>query len=456
METTVTRARRAWAAEDRDRGSALIITLMVLALVTALSATVATVTIGNLRSAWRAEQAGVALNAADAGLAQAVSYMRAEGVSGLACSPTCAGNPWGNEAAPATVTVPGATYEVWIEPVAPYPDNDPARYLVHSTATAGGDAARTVEAEVDVTANEVPHGIVARQVNGGGNVTVTDASIFSSGCVYQRSKINITGTDAAYGIPAAVHSSQIITNANGSGQFCSQTSKAIHDSGPCAAAYPYDQDRLGGNLASTSCSAAMAYPQYQQTDLDGDGQPDVDGSFLRDEAALRTLFGMNSPPFTEAELDQFRTIAQSQGNYWTSATGWTSPDESQAVVYFDLSGAEAGGTVDLNDITGFSRDAGLSATDPACPSKSLMIIIEGGNVKLNSNQQLAASVYLISSAPHGQVTKANGTAQFIGTLYSDTVNLTGTVDVALDECAMENISPALLSVDVASYREIDR
>ena len=44
---------------------------MVLALVTGLSTTVAVVTINNLQSSMSAQQAGSALNAADAGVAQA-------------------------------------------------------------------------------------------------------------------------------------------------------------------------------------------------------------------------------------------------------------------------------------------------------------------------------------------------------------------------------------------------
>ena len=458
--------------EPADRGSSLIITLMVLALVTALSTTLAAVSIANLRAALSAQRGGSAVNGADAGIAQAMAYLRNNGVRGLACSPTCPANPWGNRASPATVSLTGPagqSYRVWIEPLAAFPTNDPGRYLIHSTGTASGAATREVSAEVAVTKTQVPQGVFARSINGGGDASIARQSVFSTGCVYNRSKIQMSGMDLAYGIPVAVHSSQIITDSIGTGQYCPTTSKPIHRAKPqytspqaCNADYPYDQDRIGGSLSSTGCAGTQtAYPQYYgQRDVNGDGSNDVDGSMLKDDAALLGLYGIRTPALTQSQLDQLRVIAQSQGNYWTTSGSntWTSPDETNAVMFFELSQTDAGGTVDLNDVTGFSRSgsANLSAGDAACPAKSLVIVVEGGNVKLNSNQQLYASLFLVSGSPYGQVFKANGTSDFIGTIYADTVNLTGTANVSVDECFRANASPALLDFNITNYREIDR
>lgn len=469
---------------SHDRGSAMIITLMVLALVTALSTTVAVVTINNLQSSRSAAQAGAALGAADAGIAQALAHLRNAGVRDLKCSsvdpaldPTDCAQPWGS-GNPVQVPVPGRAgqaYRVWIEAVAPFPANDPGTYRIHSRGTAAGEARRDVQADVSITTTKVPKGIFARTINGGGDASVARESIFSTGCVYNRSKIQMSGTDVAYGIPVAVHSSQIITDSNGTGQYCPTTNKPIHRTGPgnntarpCNTDYPvgnvqdrrYDQDRLGGSLTGTDCeSTQTGYPGYYgQKDLDGDGSTDVHGSYIKDDATLFALFGIRSPILTQAQIDQLRTVAQSQGNYWTrsGSTYWSSPDEANAVMFFNLTQDDYGGTVDLNNITGFGRTAGLSATDAACTSKSLIIVIEGGNVKLNANQELTASVFLTSSAPNGQVFKANGTSNFIGTLYADTVNLTGTANLSLDECFLANVSPALLDFTTTNYREIDR
>lgn len=449
-----------------DRGSAMVITLMVLALVTALSVTVAVVTINNLQGSRRAQAAGAALGAADAGIAQAMSHLRNSGVRDLACtsaapaSADCA-KPWGS-ANPTRVTLPGSSgqaYEVWIEAVLPFPTNDPGSYRIHSIGTAAGSASRAVVTELSVTTTDVPKGIFARTINGGGDASVARESIFSTGCVYGRSKIQMSGVDAAYGIPVAVHSSQIITDSNGSGQYCPTTNKPIHTAAqPCKTAYPHDQDSRGGDLTSTPCASTQSsYPQYYGArDLTGDGTTDVRGSFIKDDATLFELFGIRTPALTQSQIDQMRTIAQSQGNYWTQSSGWTSPDEANAVMYFDLGQTDPGGTVDLNNVLGFGRDANLSATDAGCTARSLIILVEGGNVKLNSNQRLTASVFLLSGSPYGQVLKANGTSQFIGTLYADTVNLTGTADLSLDPCFLSNVSPALLDFTLGDYRELDR
>ena len=194
---------------------------------------------------------------------------------------------------------------------------------------------------------------------------------------------------------------------------------------------------------------------YSTYDLNSDGTKDA-SSLLKSDADLYSMFGFQTPVLSQGHTDALRMLAQSQGNYWRNSGTWTSPDEPNAVMFFDLTQTDSGGTVNLNDITGFGRDPIRNASDPACTSKSLIIVIEGGNVKLNSNQKLAASLFLTSGAPDGQVFKANGTSSFIGTIYADTVNLAGTADISIDECFLANVSPGMMDFAVTSYREEDR
>lgn len=98
----------------------------------------------------------------------------------------------------------------------------------------------------------------------------------------------------------------------------------------------------------------------------------------------------------------------------------------------------------------------MADTDPACDSRSLVIVIVGGNAKLNSSTQLFASLFLTSTAPYGQVLKDNGNSEFIGTIYADNVNLVGTANISMDKCFLANVSPALMDVSVKNYREDDR
>lgn len=459
-----------------DAGSALILTLMAMAVVMGMATTVAVVSINNLQSSTKAQQAGMALNAADAGVAQAMSYLRSSGVRRVNCSPTCSANPWGNSATPTSISlggVGGQAYKAWIEPVRPYPANDPAVYRIHSTGTASGAARRTVAQDVTVGSN-VTKGVHARTISGGGSASVSRASVFSTGCVYDRSKIDMTNgeLDVAYGVPVGVHSSQIITESNGSGQFCPTTSRPIHDPGAaapgrnCSTDNPYDHDILGGPFPTTTTgnpclNLATLYPNYYGArDLDGDGTTDVNGSFIKDESALARLYNMRNPTLAEGLVDQLKSIAMSQGNYWEKArptnAAWKTPDEANAVMFFDLTKTDLGGTVDLGEIVGFSRPTNTSESSADCSDKSLAIVIEGGNAKLNSNATMFGSLILTSPAPYGQVTKANGTANFIGTIFADNINLVGNVDLSLDACFLANLSPALLILSIGNYREIDR
>jgi hypothetical protein len=431
------------APRHDDRGAAMIMTMLVLVLLVAMSVTATMLAIGNLRGAGSAQRAGAALDAAEAGVAQAVSFIRAKGTRTLRCptpAPACT-NPW-NPGYPVTATVAsGGRWEA-------------ITFLVRSTGTAAGFAQRILEVEVDVASVGLPPTIFARTVNLGGTVTGDQISIVSTGCVYRRDKISFTGAlDPTFGIPPAVHSSQVITASQGSGQHCPNTAKPIHSAGsPCHATYRYDQDRFGGPLLGTACQEALAYPIYQETHPDGTPRTGVRGSYVAGDGALAEAFGVKQPALSDAVLEQLRTAAQEQGNYYTT-TSYTLPTEAHSVLFFDL----AGGQVDLRPLGSsiFARGP-LQAGDPSCLDRSLMIVIVGGDAKLNSNAQIAASIYLASGAPYGRVSKAAGTASHIGLIYGDTLDLTGTFSAALDSCYTANPPPALFEVTPGGYRELDR
>lgn len=461
-----------------DRGSALVITLMVIALVMALSTTVAVLTVDNLRGSMRTQQAGSAINAADAGVAQAVTYLRRSGVNALnqcATTPATCTTPWGKAGAPMVVDVgndggAGEKYQVWIEPkkdgtgaAMTYPRYDPGIYLVHSTGTAAGGASRTVSVEITVTASTYPRGVFAHSISGGGNASMTNESVFSTGCVARRSQIqrlpgeNGDYMDLAYGIPIGVHTSDYITNQNVNELHCTPSQKKlIHKTGVCNASFPADQDRLGGDLGSSCENVQGKYPRYfGPQDLDGVAGNDVAGSYIKDDATLLKLFGIKDPVFTPEELDQLRAVAQDQKSYFTSLSSMTvadwSPDEDSAVMFFDLSAVpdnQGAREVNLNNIKGFTPA-------DAC-TRSLVVVIVGGNAKLNSNQQLAASLFLTSTTTYGQLVKANGTSDYVGTVYADTVNLVGTTNFSLNKCFVANPSPYLLNFQVGEYHEADR
>ena len=126
------------------------------------------------------------------------------------------------------------------------------------------------------------------------------------------------------------------------------------------------------------------------------------------------------------------------------------------MLFYDLKGAAIGGTVDLSGLTGYSRAYPVLPTDAGCKASGAIVVVLNGNVKLNANTVLTASVFAPGPAPNGQVTKANGTGQLIGTLYADSIDMRGTADIYLDDCFLANLPGSLLNVTVTNYREIDR
>jgi Tfp pilus assembly protein PilX len=441
-----------------DSGSALVITLMVMALVAALATTVATLSIRNLQSAQLSQQAGVAVGAADAGVAQAVSYLRANGVHDLCAAPTVYNPPapdFNNAFDLATqrcVTslaaaqrVPGQPYSVVIVTGAAYPRNDLGSYTIYSRGIGAGRAARLVAADIAVNGVGTPKGFFGHAILGSGQVQVNQ-SIFTTGCVYNRAHITMSGTDA-YGLPAAVHSSQIITDDQGTNTNCSRSNKAIHNSNACAPGQPFDQDNLGGTLLTTSTCVssrpasvpAATWQRYYP-----------EGSKISSPQMLFSLYGIKDPALTQADIDRLRVIAKGQGigtNYriTTSSSDVVTPNGNQAVLFYDLTAS--GGSVDLSGIRGFGHTAG------SCPSRSLVVVVVGGGVVFHSGAALVASVFVTTP---GMMYDANGAA-LVGSVYADKISLGGNAVVSAEaqECANSNPSPTLLDFNVTAYRELD-
>ncbi len=175
-------------------------------------------------------------------------------------------------------------------------------------------------------------------------------------------------------------------------------------------------------------------------------------------------FTVNTAGLSNSQLDALRTTAQQQGFYYTSTTAvpaalqgsTASTTYPHPVLFYDLKGSAVGGTVDLKDLTGYSRSYPVAAGSSGCSPASAVVVVLNGNARLNGGTTLAASVFVPGPYPNGQVTKANGTGQLIGTLYADSIDLRGTADVYLDDCFLQNMPGGLLRVTVDNYREVDR
>ena len=454
-----------------DDGSAIVLTMIVLAVLTGLCTTVFALSTDNLGNARRDRQASSALANGEAGVAQAVAYIKNRGVGKLACAPNCgAANPWGeepavvdNDAHPSMqVTLASQeVYSVWIQTIQPMAPKVTGLYRVHSIGNSGtGPGSRKVQVDVRVSPFDFPLAVFADSIQPGGSGQISTESVFSTGCIFKRDKMSFQGIDPVYNIPAAAHSAQYITESQATGTTCAASdTKNIHlptGSTPkyCNTTYPHDQDALGGSLAGTPClGAGGAYPQTSR---------------ISSAQELATTYGFNLDGLSPGQIQQLRTAAKEQGFYFTNTAAIPAVlrEPGNPVLYpnpvlfyeFGSSVPSSSRLVDLNDLssTTYGRAAQLGDSAASCHSRNVIVVVLNGDVRLNSNQTLVGSVFAMGPAPYGNVTKANGTSQLIGTLYAKSIDLTGTANIDLDPCFLANLPGQLLNVKGENFREVDR
>lgn len=466
------------AAVRRDDGAALLTTVFLTVVLSALAATATLITVNNVGNAKRDRQSTSALALSEGGVAQAVAHLRtAQAIKAInACSPACTSNPWGSSAAPKAVTVSsGETYQVWIEPLQKL---DVASftagvYRVHSKGTSAGNPGnRSVQVDVEVAPFRYPMAVYADTVRPGGSGSIFAESLFSTGCIFKRDKINFgTDLDVVYKVPPAAHSSQYITESQGSGSSCGPSdSNNIHhpskstDGCSTNVRYHYDQDKQGKKPVGSPCYAKHpatvatasepARPAYPLTSL------------IADEQDLKDQWNFQLEGLTADQLEILKAAAIEQGFYFTNTTAIPAVLTSAAsaapypnpILFYDLAGMPTNNrTVDLNSLNNaYSRAWPLSADSPDCTGRSVFIVVRHGNVSMNSNTILTASVFAMGPSPYGMVSKLNGSAQLIGTLYARDLDLTGTGDIKLDECFVQNPPGQALEVRVAKFVEVDR
>jgi len=441
-----------------ERGVAMVTVLLVTAVLTGLGVTITQVSLSNLGNAGRDRLSSGALGAAEAGVARAISFIHQNNTNVLKCSPTCASTggtdtrwKWGNSSTPAEVSLPdGRKAKVWIEPVQPYqpPAYKVGTYRIHSTGTAGaGPGKRTLQVTVEVKPLSFPFGVYTREkLNNGGTAAIYNETVLSNACIDNRDKMTFVGIDAYYGIPAAAHSTSYITGANL--QICDSNlanvrnndKKAIHGAaiGTCNTNFPYDQDNapLGGSFpAGSGCLSAPN--QYTNSSL-------FTIDMLQDEPYNFVPRGL-----TDAQYALLRARAQAQGTYFTTTkpTSWpnaaTTPN---VVIYFKIG---AGQEVQLNT----ELNSYAWTTDPSCTQQhpGLVLIVEGGDLRINSNAKLTGAVFV----PDGSLTY-NGGAELVGTVFTKKLTLSGNAQISLNECYTRSTPGGVLDIKPIRFREVDR
>lgn len=437
-----------------ERGVAMVTVLLVTAVLTALGLTVSSVAMSNLSNAGRDRVAGGALGAAEAGVTRAISYIQQHSTNALRCSPNCTANPWGYKAAPKVVSfADGRQAKVWIQPIQAYqpPSYKVGLYKIHSVGTAGsGPGLRTLEVTVEVKPLQFPLGVFTKeQMDNQGTGSVLSESVLSESCIDSRDKLNISGTDAYYGTPAAAHSTSYITERNEPGvcntnlaQVRTNDNRAIHRAsvGYCNTTYPYDRDSapLGGPFpAGSPClSAANQYTTSSAFDL----------PTLKADPYNYLPRGL-----TDAQYAHLKARAIAAGTYYTtdnpSAVDWPdAAEQSNPVLYFKLNAGQTIGIQGQLDSYGWQND-------PTCVNDhpTVVVIVEGGGLTLNASANLAGAIFV----PDGQLTY-NGGAEVVGTIFAKQLKFTGTAGVSLNDCYTRATPGGVMDIRPIRFREVDR
>lgn len=481
-----------------DHGVALITAIMFLAVIGALATAATAVAVSAAQNSNRDRQAGGALATAEAGVAQAVQVLHSKPAGYFTCmepapgaspSGACLTNPagWTSSASPEKVSADGtvgactpslACYAVWIGTVSSYtPTSGFGQYRIHSTGfQGGGPAARSVVVDAKASPEKFPIGVYSDDASTGGTFGINHESLFTKGCLTHRvfepydangvpaatssgGGISFSGIDAQYGIPAAAHAVQYITQANSgcsSASVKSPNQANVHDPAqknadttpwsPCNQSDYYDQDAQGGPVSGTPCATAWK---------SGSGYPTTSKFTMADLAS----YGYRDGGLSSAEYAQLETTAGNEGLRFTTTStsglnaALSAGNLTNPVVFFDLAGT--GGTVTLKPGDIPSQYFRPTNDTSSCPNlNSIIFVVRGGNMVYNSSGltpgPLVASIFVPDGSYSGQ-----GGATIIGTLFAKTLTGTGTQNWYLDQCFVNNPPGPVMSVQELNYREVD-
>jgi hypothetical protein len=480
-----------------DAGIGVVTVIMVIAVLTAFLITATAMTVNNLTSTKRDRQALSALSTSEAGVAQAIQFLRSGNLGSLTClepaagaapGSTCtgAGPSWISATSPKQVVIDGGTcatnancFKVWVGTIQPYVPNCAGRratppvpcfglYRVHSTGlSGGGPSARKLAVDVKVTPYPFPIGVFAEALSGNGNVGVHNESIFTNGCMMNRQNDAASGSgvqfqwdsvnnrpvlDLIYDQPTAAHATGVVSTSNTScgassgGYPIHQVSRTDATQQKCNSTFRFDQDSGGGALTSgDGCYAAYAR---------GDGTV-YPTSSLFTSAELQN-YGYRPRGLTDAQYDALRSQAQAQGTYNMATSSISATLTSLAtagiaspVLYWD------NGSVSLSQSdfpASFARGLVGSAS---CATNSVTIVVTGPGNNLsyqggNTAPFLVASIFV----PDGQLTGSGG-RNTIGTVFAKTLDMGGNMDFYMDQCFAANPPGATLDAQVVTWREDD-
>jgi hypothetical protein len=478
-----------------DDGIGMITVVLIMMVMSGLVVTATALTVNNTGNQRRDRQSLGALASSEAGVAQAIQYIRGGNLASLTCQEPAAGATpgascqgagpsWTSATNPMQIRVDGGTggcvassdcFKVWIGTVQAFTPSCPERHLsppgqcygkyrIHSTGLSGnGPGARRVAVDVQASPYRYPLGVFSETAfSGNGNVGIHAESVYTGGCTINRQDDSHPGSgfqfqwDSAAGRPvidlfadqpAGAHAvGGVSTVNNGDCTTTRGSGGPIHSAGACNSTFKWDQDNSGSALTPGDA----CYGKYTRSD--GTVYPTSSRFTMQD---LQDI-GYRPRGLTDSQYDALKSQAQAEGTYNIATgslnsvlTGLVNAGISSPVLYWD------NGSVSLtqsNFPAAFSRALSTSA---GCAQKTVTIIVTGTGHNLsyqggNTAPYLTAAIFV----PDGTLTGTGG-RNTIGTVFAKTVDLGGNVDFYLDACYANSPPGGTLDVQVTSFREDD-
>lgn len=339
----------------------------------------------------------------------------------------------------------------------------PQLYAISSTGTAV-TGTRTIRSVVSISGSGLPVGVFVNTIDANGNPDFTNISIFATGDIIGRDKINVGGIDLHFtiadvygsgsttqGAPAAVHTLGAIYGKQSGGKR-----KPIHPPNPnCSVGRGpqgqsmWDSSGTGGTVTA-ACTPAWTFP----VGWAGPPYPPTTKFTAADYA--RVGGGRPSlPQLNDAEYASLKATAQASGIYCNiPASGPTTCTKNgvahsgsitditglpnQFVAYYDFAPG-SGGNLSWNN------------TVQPCPTKSATVVARNADVTLRGGGVMYGTIV----APEGAVDAA-GNYVVYGSVIANSMRLRGTAGFALDTCSANNAPSTTLNVSPGRWSEVDR
>ena len=421
----------------------MITVILVGALLTAMASSMAVISSSNLRNAGRDRVAGAAMGSAEAGVAEAIAYLRMTNtVTALACSPNCgATNPWGEDDAAVRKSLALPRRRHGQGPHRRGPGVQPARglrrpwYTIKSDGVAGtGPGLRRLEQTVTVEPLPFPIGVYANKINLNGTPQTFQQSVFRRR-VHHRPREDgpSAAADVDDGTPPPPHHQVHLLPAT--------TPRATPGRGPQHPQGCRVQLRCTPTTRTSRGGPMWAAP--------APGPPGATSS--RTRPTLDQYGRQLTNDQLAALLAWWRRL---QGQYYNGTTSITAPKPGGVPQRRPVLRPRARTSQHQHP----ERAGRLYVERRAArarPAPSSFVVnhssVGSGQVKLNSNADLAGAIFV----QRGDF-EYNGTATFTGTLVANTISKwNGNATSQLTDCYLKNLPPGVMEVTTTHFREVD-